>query len=496
MNTRAPFSDVVVVGAGPTGLLLAGDLAEAGVSVAVLERRDGKISNLSRAFAIHARTLELFDSRGVLDDVEKTAVTKLPGVNLYERVRLDISRLPSRHSYVLVNPQYNVERVLLDRALAAGAVVVPDSRFVGLRQDAEGVTATVRADDGVETTYRSSYLIAADGVHSAVREAVGVPFPGKSVLRSLMIADVKLADPPEQVLTGSGNREGFAFVAPFGDGWHRLTVWDRRRRLDDAPVRLEDVADVTRRVLGTDYGMHEARWLSRFHSDERQAPRYRVGRVFLAGDAAHCHSPAGGQGLNTGLQDAANLSWRLAAVQRGAPAELLDDYEAERHPVGRAVLRSSGALIRLALLKSPLTRALRGWIGAAALRFPPIARKVLGEISGLGIAYRRPRGAHKLVGARAPDVPLADGTRLYEVLRGGRFVALGASAVDGWRDRVRFAALADNSHGDLSRAGAVLVRPDGYVAWCDDGNGAALRDQLAGWCGAPAVADVSKPSAS
>ena len=186
--------------------------------------------------------------------------------------------------------------------------------------------------------------------------------------------------------------------------------------------------EVTRRALGTDYGMHDPRFLSRFHSDERQVPSYRVGRVFLAGDAAHCHSPAGGQGMNTGIQDAANLGWKLAAVVAGWGGEaLLDSYQAERHPVGRSVLRSSGLLVRLALVRSRWGRAVRNVATGVVLGIPPVGRRIAGMISGIGLRYPAPRGADRRVGTRAPDVALRDGRSLYEALRGGRFVLLGSS---------------------------------------------------------------------
>ena len=203
-------------------------------------------------------------------------------------------------------------------------------------------------------TYRARYVVGADGVHSRVRDALGLDFPGQAIVQSLMLADVRLTDAPDEVLSINAADDCFAFVAPFGDGWYRVFAWDRRHpQPDSAPVDLDEVRAVTRRALGTDFGMHDPRWMSRFHCDERQVTRYRVGRVFLAGDAAHVHTPAGGQGMNTGIQDAANLSWKLAAaVQGGAPAALLDSYHGERHPVGRMVLRSSGALIRLVMIRS------------------------------------------------------------------------------------------------------------------------------------------------
>jgi 2-polyprenyl-6-methoxyphenol hydroxylase-like FAD-dependent oxidoreductase len=457
------MTDVIVVGAGPTGLLLAGDLAEAGVEVTVLERRGDEVANISRAMGVHARTMEQLDSRGLADDLLATGAARITDLRLFGGVELDLSRLPSRFPFLLITPQYNVERLLLKRAVEAGVRFVYNTEVVGLQQDSAEVQVRTRDQDGAEHTYQASYVVGADGVRSGVRHALGLPFPGRSVLKSIMLADVRLAEEPAQVLTVNGVGDCFAFIAPYGDGWYRVFAWDRRKQVPDtAPLTLAEIADVARRALGTDFGMYDARWMSRFHSDERQAPRYRVGRVFLAGDAAHCHSPAGGQGMNTGMQDAANLGWKLAAVLRGAPDRLLDTYEAERHPVGKEVLRSSGAIIRLAMIKSRLGRALRGLVVGGLLRVPAIARAAAGQLSGVGIAYgKRAR--------RVPDMPLADGTRLYEALRGGKFVLVGDADVTGFADRVHAVP------GDQP----MLVRPDGYLAWDGDG-----RLDLARWCGA------------
>jgi hypothetical protein len=292
--------------------------------------------------------------------------------------------------------------------------------------------------------------------------------------------------------------DGFAFIAPFGDGWFRVFAWDRlEQRSDHDPVDFEHLRQVVRRSLGTDYGMHDPRWTSRFHSDERQAPHYRVGRVLLAGDAAHCHSPAGGQGMNTGLQDAANLGWKLAAVVGGWRDEsLLDSYEAERHPVGHMVLRSSGLMVRAATVRPWVERMARNLIGGAMLHVGPIAQTIAGMVSGVGIDYAAPRGAHPSVGKRMGDVPLAgDVGRLYEVLRGGRFVLLarGPVAVDGWRHHVVTATPRDTA------LPLTLVRPDGYVAWATDEadparRAAALRVALTEWCGPAAGADRPQPA--
>ncbi|RPF20390.1 FAD-dependent oxidoreductase [Myceligenerans xiligouense] len=485
------MTDVIVVGAGPTGLLLAGDLAEAGLSVTLLERRGSEISNLSRAFGVHARTLEQLDARGLADPLVKRSVGRVADARLFAAVHVHFDELPSRFPFLLVSPQYTVEQVLRERAVDAGADLVHDAEFTDLTQDDTGVVVRARDADGTVTSRRAAYVVGTDGVRSRVRDAIGQPFPGESVIRSIMLADVRLAEEPEEALTVNGNGDEFAFLAPFGDGWWRVFCWDRRADVpESAPLDLDEVRAVTRRALGTDHGMSEARWTSRFHSDERQVPEYRVGRVFLAGDAAHCHSPAGGMGMNTGLQDAANLSWKLAAVLRGAPESLLDTYHSERHPVGREVLQASGTLIRLAMLRSGAGRAVRGLLGGTAIKIPAVHSRAIGRLSGVGFDYDAPGGADRRVGDRVPDQDLADGRRLYEALHGGRFVLLspgGTADVDGWADRVRVVAPAEDTGECL------LVRPDGYVgAITAPGDTAAIREALTGLCGAPSA----QPSAT
>ena len=450
MTMQNSTTSVAIVGAGPTGLLLAGDLAQAGVDVTVLERRDTE-SNLTRAFGVHARTLEHLDARGLADELlgEGARVARL---SLFDHIRIDLSTMPTRFPFLLITPQYNVEQLLEKRASAAGARIVRGAGVTALRQDADGVELTV---DGA--TVRADYAVGADGVHSAVRESLGLPFPGKSVLTSIMLADVRLADPPPDVLAVNAVGDAFAFVAPFGDGWHRIFAWDRRKQVSERdPVTLDEMREVTRRSLGTDFGLQEARWMSRFHSDERQAPHYRVGRVFLAGDAAHVHSPAGGQGMNTGLQDAANLGWKLAAAVQGwAPDDLLDTYEGERHPVGKLVLRSSGAIIRMAMVRSRAGRLARNVLGGAALRLPPVARKAAGTLSGIGIDYPH--------APRAADVPLLDSRRLYEVLRDGKHVLLAPAAAEPQlRETLGRVVLATPADATTPWT---LVRPDAHVAW-------------------------------
>lgn len=464
MSTQA---EVIVVGAGPTGLLLAGDLAEVGVNVIVLEGRGEKISNLSRAFGVHARTLEEFDARGLAEELIAYGGAQLPGIRLFNRVTLHLADLETRFPYLLMTPQYNVEAVLRRRALAAGAAILYDRKVTGLEQAGGQVTLHTEAGD-----YTASYVVGADGVKSAVRQAIGMPYPGEAVLKSIMLADVKLAEPPAESPAIQGINGAFCFVATFGDEYWRVFAWNSAdQKGDDEPIELDEVKEAARLAFGTDFGMHDPRWISRFHSDERQVPNYRDGNVFLAGDAAHCHSPAGGQGMNTGLQDAANLSWKLAAVLRGADPALLDTYNGERHPVGKAVLRSSGAIIRLAAERSKIKAAIGGLAAATALHIKPIEAKAMGMISGVGIHYGHEKGEDALVGHRANDIALADGTRLYEALRGGRFVVLDSAE----SHAAGFVADADSAAPD----GIVkIVRPDAYIGWAGEDDPAAIRAYL------------------
>ncbi|WP_228447363.1 FAD-dependent monooxygenase [Streptomyces paludis] len=503
------MADVIVVGAGPSGLLLAGDLAAAGHSVTLVERRAERVGNLTRALVVHARTLELLDARGLADELvacgNPVRKARLPAGG-----SLDLSRLRSRFPFILVVGQYEVERLLERRAREAGVGFLYGTEVTGLRQDADGVEVDVDAaadaaepDEGAgarpgrhRRTLLASYAVGADGASSIVRRTLGLPFPGSAVISSMVLADVRLAEEPPAPILADADAEGgtFALIATFGDGWYRVMSWSRDRQLpDSAPAGLDEVRENARRALGSDYGMHSPRWISRFHSDERQVPHYRVGRVFLAGDAAHVHSPAGGLGMNTGLQDSANLSWKLSAVLGGRAGgrvlgdALLDTYDSERHPVGAAALRASGTLIRLALTGS---RPLRGLLTAGArlvAHAHPVTDRALTRVSGIGIAYPAPRGAHPLTGRRAPDLVLR-GTpgRLYEALRAGRFVLVGpagnAAVRESARESVRpdgpvlYAESARNSHRTL------LIRPDGHIAWASNHpDPSGLRRALTEW---------------
>lgn len=451
-------ADVIVVGAGPAGLLVAGDLADAGIDVVVLERRSPEQSNLTRAFVVGPRTLEQLDVRGVADDLVATG-SQLTSMRLYRRLWIDFASMPTRFPYQLITPQYETEAVLRARAVRAGVRFEWRTEVTGVAQDDTRVLVTAAGRQ-----WQASYLVGADGSHSAVREALGEPFPGGTAVRSMMLADVRFTEHPDAVLRADANRSGFAFHVPFGDGWYRVIAWNRADdRPAGTPLDLDDVRFMLLTVYGTDYGMHEARWLSRFRADERQVARYRVGRVLLTGDAAHVHTPAGAQGMNTSLQDAANLGWRLAAAVRGhAGPDVLDGYHRERHPVARRVIRGSGALMRVAKTGSPWLRALRlATMGGLSGRWP-VPKPIAAAVAGIGIRYPAPPGAHSAVGRRVPDLPLTDQERLYTALRGGKFVLVRSGRRAGrhpWPGPVTEVTAATPLRADL------LVRPDGHLAW-------------------------------
>ena len=474
-------SDVIVVGAGPTGLMLACELAMRGIAVRILERR-AETPNITRAFAVHARTLELLDCRGMAEDL-------LPlGTPIYEVAPapgavLDLRKLPSRYPMLLIAPQSGTERVLEARAHELGVQFSWGVDVVGLTQDVDGVTVDL-AD---QSALRAKYVVGCDGAHSAVRGFVGVDFVGSQYETHILLADVKMPHPPEEGLFARTNAEGIVLLVPFGDGWFRAIAWDRLREQAplDEPVTEGEIRSAFARIAGEDFGMTEMRWSSRFLSERRQARRYRVDRVFLAGDAAHVHSPLGGQGMNTGIGDAMNLGWKLAEAVRGtAPAGLLDSYQSERHPVGARVLRMTDAFNKLVLGTSAVRRAFRRVAVTAILALPAGRRTLGGLLSGVGIRYSRPRGAHRLVGTRLPDV-VCGGARLFELLRAGRFVLLTNGAID-----VDLDGVACGVHSDPKLPAAILVRPDGYVAWAADAepDAATVRAAVERWILGPSAA--------
>jgi 2-polyprenyl-6-methoxyphenol hydroxylase-like FAD-dependent oxidoreductase len=333
--------------------------------------------------------------------------------------------------------------------------------MVGLTQDGDGVSLECAGGD----TVRAGYVVGCDGAHSTVRSQLGIDFVGKQYETHILLADVQLTRAPGETLTGVTNEKGVVLLIPFGDGWFRAIAWDRLREQAplSEPVTLEEIRDSFGRIAGHDFGMTEMRWSSRFLSERRQARHYRKGNVFLAGDAAHVHSPLGGQGMNTGIGDAMNLGWKLAAAAHGsAPPWLLDSYEAERHPVGASVLRTTDAFNQLVLSNSRARRLLRTALLGTVTRVPR-GRRLIGErLSGIGIAYPHQRGDDWMVGRRMPDI-VCDRKRVYELLRDGKFVLVTAAPVQLDRPDIVHAV---DAHPELPDA--VLVRPDSYVAWASE----------------------------
>jgi 2-polyprenyl-6-methoxyphenol hydroxylase-like FAD-dependent oxidoreductase len=484
---------VVIAGAGPTGLMLAGELALAGADVAIVERRTSQDLIGQRALGFSSRTIEVLDQRGIADRfLSQGQVAQVDG---FAWTRLNISDFPTRHPYGLGLVQQRIERILAGWVGELGVPIYRGREVTGFAQDGTGVD--------IELSYgrslQAQYLVGCDGGRSLVRKAAGIEFPGWDPSTSCLIAEVELGEEPEWGLRRDD--KGIHSLSRLGDGEPvRVMVTEQAVGHASEPT-LRDLSRALIAVYGTDYGLHNATWISRFTDMTRQAASYRDRHVLLAGDAAHVHFPVGGQGLQTGVQDAVNLGWKLAQVINGtSPERLLDTYHAERHPVAARVLHN--AMAQTALLSGTGARidALRDTMSDLLSMDEP-RKRFAAMMSGLDIHYDLGEG-HPLLGRRMPDLDLltADGpTRVFTLLHMARPVLLnlgepGGFDITPWRDRVQLAhaKYAGTCElpvlGEVTTPAAVLIRPDGYVAWVGDLTHPGLPDALTTWFGSRAAA--------
>src|ERR671914_1378706 len=494
---------VVIAGGGPTGLMLAGELALAGVDVAIVERRASQELAGARAGGLHSRTIEVLDQRGIADRFLSEG--QVAQVAAFGGTPLDISDFPTRHPYGLGLWQNHIERILAGWVDELEVPIYREREVTGFAQDDTGVD--VELSDG--QSLRAEYLVGCDGGRSLIRKAAGIEFPGWDPTTSSLIAQVEVAEEPELGIRRDAIgthalgrveyeiRDGevvYADSGPVG-----IMVTEPHVGPAGEPT-LRDLSEALIAVFGTDYGIHSPTFLSRFTDMTRQAAAYRDRRVLLAGDAAHVHYPMGGQGLNTGVQDAVNLGWKLAQVVKGiSPESLLDTYHAERHPVAARVLRNTMAHVALSR-RDDRTKALGDYVSELLSMDEP-RRRLAAEMSGLVIRYDFGEG-HPLLGRRMPDLDLvtANGPlRVFTLLHDARPVLLnlgepGGFDITPWGDRVQ---LIDAEYGgtwELPALGAVtaptavLIRPDGYVAWVGDPTEPGLADALITWLGPPTAA--------
>ena len=478
---------VVIAGGGPTGQMLAGELALADVDVAIVERRASQELDGSRARGLHARTIEVLDQRGIADRFLAEG-QPVQGVG-FSGIRLDISDFPSRHNYTLALGQSRFEEILAAWVSELGVPIAREREVTGFAQDDTGVQ--VELSDG--KSLRAEYLVGCDGGRSLIRKAAGIEFPGWDPSVSSLIAEAEMNEEPPWGIRYDDN--GTQAMGPLEDGKRVGLVVSERYAGQTGEPTLDDLRRALVTVWGTDYGVHSPSWISRFTDLTRQAAAYRTGRVLLAGDAAHVHYPVGGQGLNIGVQDAVNLGWKLAQVVRGTAAEgLLDTYHGERHPVAARVLQNTMAQTALTH-GDARTGALRATM-SELLSLDEARKLIAAMISGLDVHYDLGEG-HPLLGRRMPDLDLstADGPlRVFTLLHQARPVLLnlgepGGLDITAWADRVQSM---DATHagtwelpvlGAVTAPTAVLIRPDGHVAWVGEGTNLGLSDALTTWFG-------------
>jgi 2-polyprenyl-6-methoxyphenol hydroxylase-like FAD-dependent oxidoreductase len=492
MRTKSADHAVLIAGGGPTGLMLAGELALAGVDVAIVEQRATHGLSGSRAGGLHSRTIEVLDQRGIADRfLSHGQRTPAAGFSL---IPLDISDLPTRHNYVLGLWQSHIERILAGWVGELAVTTYRGRQVTGFVQDDTGVEVALSDD----STLRAEYLVGCDGGRSLVRKAAGIDFPGWDPTTSSLIAEVELAEEPEWGIRRDSL--GLHGLSRMDDGGPVRVMVTERHAVARAEPTLHELSEGLIAVYGTDYGVHSPTSISRFTDTTRQAAAYRDRRVLLAGDAAHVHPPDGGQGLQTGVQDAVNLGWKLGQVIGGlSPETLLDTYHAERHPVAARVLRTTMAQTALRR-PDERTGALRD-IVSELLGMDEPRRHFAALMAGLDIHYDLGDG-HPLLGRRMPDLDLvtADGPqRVFSLLHDARPVLLALDESSGldvtpWESRVRLVAAEYEGVWELPVLGmvptpaAVLIRPDGYVAWVGDGTPEGLQDALRAWCGRPTAA--------
>jgi 2-polyprenyl-6-methoxyphenol hydroxylase-like FAD-dependent oxidoreductase len=499
---------VMISGGGPTGLMLAGELALAGIDVAIVERRPSQDLAGSRAGGLHSRTIEVLDQRGIADRfLSEGQVAQVAG---FGGTPLDISDFPTRHPYGLGLWQNHIERILAGWVDELGVKIYRGREVAGFTQDDTGVD--VELSDG--PSLRSEYLVGCDGGRSLIRKAAGIEFPGWDPTTSHLIAQVEMTEEPPLGI----HRNAFGIHA-FGKLEYKIrdgkviymdggptgvTVTEQHVGPTTEPT-LRDLSEALIAACGTDYGIHSPTWISRFTDMTRQAAAYRDRRVLLAGDAAHVNAPDGGQGLNTGVQDAVNLGWKLAqVVKRTSPESLLDTYHAERHPVAARVLRNTMASVALRR-PDERTKAVRDTM-AELLGMDEPRRRFAAMMSGLDIHYDLGEG-HPLLGRRMPDLDLVttDGPlRVFALLHDARPVLLnfgepGGINITPWANRVQLVDAAYVGKWELPAIGAVpaptavLLRPDGYVAWVGDLGQLGLADALTSWFGPGYHQEAAQP---